>query len=112
MNQRPSYEDWLDTFKNSCHMYRKQKNEIVSRQGLPVDSVTNQMLKYMEQNIQFVEDYFDKLRLHCDTGAVVILWLLFVEEKTQQEIVYEYGISRRQLRQHVNEWLKKLYEVT
>lgn len=99
------YRQKIEAFKDSCRMY---ENEKASQAEL---SEGNEMLaKYLSDDIAFTEDTFARILEECGETARQAVYELFVEEKTQLDVAYNMGISRRKLQYLVNQWLRTVFE--
>lgn len=99
------YKQKVEAFKDSCRMY---ENEKASRDQL---SDGNEMLaKYLREDIAFTEGTFDRILEECGETARQAVYELFVEEKTQLDVAYSLGISRRKLQYLVTQWLHTVFE--
>lgn len=87
-------------------MYQSEK--------IQLESVNeNEILKkYLAEDISFVEDTFLALEEECGLQAKNTVWKLFVEERTQIDVAFESGMSRRQLQYLINKWLHAVFEDT
>ena len=101
------YKEKYSAFKVSCHMYKKEKEEF-ERAKLDKNS-DERMLNYMEEDIRFVEKTFDDIAELYGTNARLILWLLLVENKTQEEVASMFGISRRQVQYSADKWSRAIF---
>ena len=80
----------------------------IDRGQIEKDFGVEQCLIFMKEDIDFVESSFDRIMESSGSHAKVILWNLFVDEKTQQQVADEFGITRRQLQYSMNKWLHAL----
>ena len=101
-----AYKDKAEAFRSSCRFYHK--NRLMYEQTAETDE-NRQHLQYIRDDIQYVENTFDQIREKCGTGARLILYLLFVEERTQQDVAEEYNMTRRQLQYSVDKWLRTVF---
>lgn len=101
------YKEKAEAFRSSCRFYSRNKKMY---QNTAVTDENRQHLHYIHDDIQFVENTFDLIREKCGTGARLILYLLFVEERTQQDVAEEYNMTRRQLQYSVDKWLRAVFE--
>lgn len=99
------YREKIDAFKESCRVYLKEK-EIAA--GLNQES-EELFVRFLKEDIQFVEDTFEQIRTECGNDARSVVWKLFVDDKTQAEVAYEFGISRRQLQYSLYNWFHRIF---
>ena len=67
-------------------------------------------LKYLQEDISFVENTLSQVREKCGSAACLIVYMIFVEGRKQNEIAEEYHMTRRQLQYSVTKWMKKVFE--
>jgi DNA-directed RNA polymerase specialized sigma subunit len=101
------YKEKIEAFRSSCRFYRQNKRMY---DATPENEENRQHLHYIHDDIMFVERMFERIREKCGTGARLILYLLFVEERTQEDVAEEYNMTRRQLQYSVRKWLKSVFE--
>jgi len=68
------------------------------------------MAGFLEKDIQVVEDTFQRIHETCGPAARVIMWMLYVEEKSFEETAGEMGFSVGGLRNKVNEWNSLIFK--
>ena len=99
------YRDKIDAFRDSCRVYLKEKETEANLKG---DS-DELFVRFLKEDIQFVEDTFERIKSECGSDAGTVVWKLFVDDKTQTEVAEEYGISRRQLQYSLYNWLHRIF---
>ena len=99
------YKEKIDAFRESCRVYLKEK-EVAA--GLGEES-EEMFVRFLNEDIQFVEDTFERIRKECGNDARSVVWKLFVDDKTQAEVAYEFGISRRQLQYSLYNWFHRIF---
>lgn len=102
-----------EALKASCRVYRREKQTMLDMEKTGVnteDFSKNQLYIYIKEDVQYVEDTLQLIERVCGKNARLLIWLLFVEERTQAAVAQEYGISRRQLQYSVNKWLHMIWE--
>ena len=77
------YKDKIEAFRSSCRFYRQNKRMF---ETTPENEDNRQHLHYIHDDIMFVERMFERIREKCGTGARLIMYLLFVEERTQEDV--------------------------
>ena len=110
MNQR-QYKEKLYTFHASCRVYRYEKQQVML---IPVqvsanEPLTKQLNTYLIEDVQLVESMFTKIRDICGPGAAAKLWMVFVEEKTQEDVAYQMGMTTRALQYSIDKWLHMVF---
>ena len=100
------YRDKIDAFRDSCRVYLKEKETEANLKG---DS-DELFVRFLKEDIQYVEDTFEKIRNECGIDAENVIRKLFVEEETQKQVAYEFGITRRQLQYSLYRWLRQVFE--
>lgn len=99
------YREKIDAFRESCRVYLKEK-EVAA--GLNQES-EEMFARFLREDIQFVEDTFERIKNECGNDARSVVWKLFVDDKTQAEVAYEFGISRRQLQYSLYNWFHRIF---
>lgn len=105
------YKDKLDAFKSSCRVYKLEKNKLnmmLKENGN--DAARDQYIRYVKADVEFVEKTFQIIEEKCGPNARVLIWEMFVENKTQSGLAAEYGITRRQLQYSLDKWMHTVLE--
>ena len=100
------YKQKVDAFKDSCRLYVHEKAYLASLEN------DTMLKKFIQDDVSFTENIFDKLEKECGEEARKAVYELFVEEKTQVEVAYGMHISRRKFQYLIGEWLEKVFEET
>ena len=101
------YKQSIEAFKDSCRMYRNEKELLKN------DSEKSEMfIQFLEDDITFTEHIFDRILAECGRTAKQVVYELFVEERTQLEVAYSMGISRRKLQYLMEQWLHTIFGET
>lgn len=108
MNMDKKIKEKMDLFKLSCGFYPYEK-EAYNKMKYS-DDADPVVLKYMAEDIAFVEDTMKKLEEKRNRRARDIAWMLFVEKKTQTETAESFGLTRRQLQYELELSFKVLFE--
>jgi hypothetical protein len=98
----------LNLFKLSCGFYPYEK-EVYNKLKDSGDADPF-VLRYMAEDIAFVEETMDRLEEKRNLRAKEIAWCLYVEKKTQEETAERFGITRRQLQYEMELSFKALLE--
>ena len=54
-----------------------------------------QYLQYIRDDLAYLEKTLDLIKEKCGPGARLIMYLLFVERRTQQEVSKIYSVSQK-----------------
>lgn len=101
------FKDRLDAFKNSCRVYKHEKAMLDDQSSYKrSDFGDEKLLSYIKEDVDYVEGIFSAVETRYGKSARLMIWLLFVEEKTQVDVAAQFGISRRQLQYSLNKWLQ------
>ena len=106
------YKEKLTAFKSSCRVYRQEKEMIEDLSSRESGGAfgNEKLLEFMKEDVAFVDKMFDRINEKCGSNARLMIWLLFVEEKTQVDVAYQYGLTRRQLQYSLNNWMHKVLD--
>ncbi|MCH3960926.1 MAG: helix-turn-helix domain containing protein [Solobacterium sp.] len=107
------YKESQEAFRASCRAYRNEKENLVrykNAQGL--NALTEQMVRFMQEDVDYVDRILDRIEEKCGTNARLMIFLLFVEERTQVDIAHEFGITRRQVQYSMDKWLHAALDYT
>jgi DNA-directed RNA polymerase specialized sigma subunit len=66
----------------------------------------------MQEDVDYVDRILDRIEEKCGTNARLMIFLLFVEERTQVDIAHEFGITRRQVQYSMDKWLHAALDYT
>jgi|GEM_PF-2739675 len=102
-----TYKEFLQTFKFACRVHRA---ELVQLKQIQNKAMRNQVEQYMEKDLQTVEDIFNKIDEVCGPSARVLIWMMYVEEKSVEEIGDLFDIPSSTVRRNVAGWLRKTFE--
>lgn len=104
------FKDRLDAFKNSCRVYKNEK-KMLEEAGMRRSTFgDDQLYKFMKEDIDYVDRMFETISAKCGMNARLMIWLLFVEENTQADVAYRFGLSRRQLQYSMNKWMRQVLD--
>ena len=98
----------MDIFKLSCGFYPYEKEAYNRLKNC--EDTDPFVLKYMAEDIAFVEETMQKLEEKRNRRARDIAWTLYVEKKTQEETAESFGLTRRQLQYELELSFKTLLE--
>lgn len=71
------------------------------------EPMEKQFNSYLIEDVKFVESTFLKIRRLCGSCAAVLLWMIYVEEKTQEDVAYQMGMTVRTLQYSADKWLHR-----
>ena len=108
MNER-DYKERLQAFKNSCRVYEHEQNAL-EKARLSNGSGDERLNAYLKEDVDSVTRTFELIRELCGTSIALMIWQLFVEEKTQAATAHQFGITRRQLQYCVNKYMHEVFE--
>lgn len=103
------FKEKVESFKASCRVYKQERARIIELRKKRTDPIAVQLLRYTEADTKFVEEKLDEIEKICGPNARVMVWYLFVEGRTQQEVADEFKITRRQLQYSLNKWMEKVF---
>lgn len=104
------FKEKLDAFKSSCRVYKHEKQmleEADLRKGIFGDE---QLYRFMQEDVDYVDRMFETIASKCGINARLMIWLMFVEETTQADVAYRFGLSRRQLQYSMNKWMRQVLD--
>ena len=103
------YKDRLDAFKSSCRVYKNEKKMLEESDMRKNAFGDDQLYRYMKEDIDYVNRMFETIGTKCGVNARLMIWLLFVEENTQADVAYRFGLTRRQLQYSLNKWMHQVF---
>ena len=97
----------IEAFKASCRVYQNEKEALESYHS------TNQgdrfMYELMEDDVNFVEEAFERIEDECGTQAKLLFYLLYVKGEPQIDLAKRFGLTRRQLQQSIYKWQNQVF---
>ena len=102
-----TYKEFLQSFKFACKVHRA---ELAQLDQVKDKESENQLDQFIEKDLQVVKETFDKIDEVCGPSARVLVWLMYVEEKSAEEIGSLFGLPSNTVRRKISEWLKKTFE--
>lgn len=101
----------LENFRSSCMAYPQEKQELEKNRNITIiNPAQKQFFRYMQEDVAYVESSFGRLQEQCGTNAELLIWMLFVERKTQSAITAEWKLSRKHIQYAADRWLRILLE--
>ena len=105
MNEQ-GYKDRLNAFRDSCRVYNQEKQVLDS-----VDKNSDPMLiQFIRENVEHVEYILSLTKEICGSSIALMIWMLFVEQKTQAAVAYQMNITRRQLQYSLHKHMRLVFE--
>ena len=99
------YKDKLDAFKSSCRVYKNEKKMLAEAEMKKTWFGDEQLHRFMKEDVEYVDGMFEKIGKKCGVNARLMLWMMFVDENTQADVAFRFGLSRRQLQYSMNKWM-------
>ena len=69
-----------------------------------------ELYQFLNADIEYVDGIFEQIETLCGSNAKVIIWSLFVENRIQEDVAAEYGLSRRQVQYSVEKWMLEVFD--
>ena len=101
-------KDKIDAFKASCRVYLNEKEALESYHSTNLGD--KYMYDMMQDDVDFVEEVFERLEEECGTQAKLMFYLLYVKAETQQDVAKKFGLTRRQLQQTIYRWQRQVFD--
>ena len=95
----------------SCQLYRSEiaeYEELKSRKTLT--AMDTQTIAILQKDIENVNSVFTQLKETCGTASAVIMWMYYMEGKTQKEIADYFKIPKIQLSKTINQYEHTLFD--
>ena len=102
------YKEQMKAFKSSARFYRSNKEQYGRIKSQKEYDET--YLQFLKEDLDSVDRVLDKIRDKCGSSARLLTYLVFVEERTQEDVAQEYRLSRRQLQYLLTKWLHTVFE--
>lgn len=109
MNEH-EYKEKLSAFKSSCRVYKNEKRMLEEAENRKNAFGDDQLYKFMREDIEYVNRMFEIIGSKCGVNARLMIWLMFVEDITQADVAYRFGVTRRQLQYSMNKWMHQVFE--
>jgi hypothetical protein len=110
MMTEKEYKEKLDAFKNSCRVYKNEKKMLAEAEMKKTWFGDEQLHRFMKEDVEYVDGMFEKIGKKCGVNARLMLWMMFVDENTQADVAFRFGLSRRQLQYSMNKWMRQALE--
>lgn len=95
----------------SCQLYRSEiaeYEELKNRKTLT--AMDQQTIAILQKDIESVDHLFTHLKETCGTASVVIMWMYYMEGKTQKEIADYFKIPKVQLSKTINQYEHAMFD--
>ena len=97
-------------FIECCRIY---KGELTEYEEITSKDVISKLdeggLKYIKDDIDYVDNMFMHIKKTFGTGTAVILWFLYIEGLTKKEISTRFKLPKDQLRDDIRLWEKEIF---
>ncbi len=103
------YKDRAEMFRSSARLYLSNKNTYKEYQAGKMKQSDERLLGFVKEDMQFVEQTLDEIKEKCGTAARLVVYLLYVENRTQENVAGEFRITRRQLQHSLNRWMNTVF---
>lgn len=104
-----SFKERVDSFRSSARFYLSNQKAYEAMISDQKAGQNDQQLKILHDDLLYVEDIFNRIHDECGSGARLIIYLLFVENRTQESVARDFNITRRQLQYSLNKWLYTVF---
>lgn len=108
MNEQ-EYKERLQAFKSSCRVY-KQEKAFLEDAAMKNSKADKKLISFFREDVESVDRTFALIKELCGTSAALMVWLLYIEEKTQAAAAYQLNITRRQLQYSFSQYMHKVFE--
>ena len=106
-----NFKETVDAFKASCRAYQNEKENLLKlRASKDSSPVYYQLYKCVQEDVDFVEKTLDMIDHKCGPNARLMVYMLFVEERTQVDVAKTFGVTRRQVQYSLDKWLRQSLE--
>ena len=97
----------LKEFRHSCHVYKKEK-QILENAVNSYDSSEKKLIAFFREDVDRVDQVLSYVHDQFGASATLMIRQLFIEEKTQTDVAFQFGITRRQLQYCVDQYLSQI----
>lgn len=104
-----SYKDRADIFRSSARLYLSNQKTYKEYQSGRFKQPDERFLSFIKEDMQFVEKTLDEIKEKCGTAARLVVYLLYVENRTQEDVAGDFRITRRQLQHSLNRWMSTVF---
>lgn len=67
-----------------------------------------ELYQLLAQDIRYVDDVFVQIDEKCGHTAYLMMWMLFIEGRTQSSVAESFGLTRRQMQYSMDKWMKQV----
>ena len=109
------YKKWLTTFRNSCRIYLKEREQFEQlakkwRDLREAPEREQDLFNFLKEDVEFVESVFREIEKTGGEDLRQIIWELYVENRKQTLVAASHGLTRRQIQYSTDKLLKEVYE--
>lgn len=97
--------DKSNLFRGSARFYLRNKQMYEEYRLSEKNEQDDRFYSFILEDLHFVENTLEEIKEKCGTAARLIIYLLYVENRTQEEVVGLFGITRRQLQYSLARWM-------
>lgn len=129
-NEADDYKQKLISFRTSCRVYLREKQEMsrllrehpelenvkVDKGQVRIDPLSYsgmgnvELYQLLKSDTAFVDNTFHKLNEKFGGSVYVMIWLMYVEGRTQASVAHTFGWTRRQMQYRMDRWLKTVLQ--
>ena len=96
-------------FRSSARFYLSNKKIYEDHHAGRNSQQDERLLTFIREDLTFVERCLDEIAQKCGTAARLIVYLLYVENRTQEDVAGNFGITRRQLQYSLIRWMNTAF---
>lgn len=105
-----NYRENVRLFRSSARYYLNNKMMIASAYTDKCERFNDLALQYLYDDLLYVENVLDRIYEKCGSAARLIIYLLYVENFTQETVAKDYNLTRRQLQYSLEKWMRAVFE--
>ncbi len=97
-------------FIECCRIYKGELAEYEeTRNKSDLSIIEESGLRYIKDDIEYVDNMFIHIKETFGTGTAVILWFLYIEGLTKKEISTRFKLPKDQLRDDIRLWEEEIF---
>ena len=97
-------------FIECCRIYKGELAEYEeTRNKSDLSIIEESGLRYIKDDIDYVDNMFIHIKKTFGTGTAVILWFLYIEGLTKKEISTRFKLPKDQLRDDIRLWEEEIF---
>lgn len=101
--------DKAKLFRSSARFYLSNKKMYEDYKAGKLHQQDDRFYSFILEDLQFVENSLEEILEKCGTAARLIIYMLYVENRTQEDVAGLFGITRRQLQYSLVRWLDTVF---